>query len=213
MRKEIGAVSGLLIANIVLIVLVMGFGSVMIWALMNYFDQRDNVDQKITVAVEKAEKVQADELEKEFIEREKEPFRDFVGPADLGGVTFKYPKTWSAYIESKRENTFDAYLQPKVVHGTNEKRPYAVKVSVENNSYEDALKKFKKLVEDGELSSKRVKVKGFEGVRLDGTFSETVEGSMVVFKIRDKTLKVSTESPGFRNDFNKIILKTLKFNP
>lgn len=213
MRKEVGAVSGLLIANITLIVVVIGLGSVMIWALMNYYDQKDNVDQKIAAAVETAKTEQAEADEKEFIEREKEPYRDFVGPADLGGVTFKYPKTWSVYTASNRGRGFEAYLQPGVVHDVNSDRPYATRVSIETTPYEDVIEDYEKDVEDGLLKSRQVTINEFEGNRLDGQFSDTVEGSMVIFKVRDKTLRVYTESPNFRKDFNDIILKTLSFNP
>jgi hypothetical protein len=213
MQKETGAVSGLLISTIVLLVLVLGFGSVMIWALMNYYDQRDNVDQKIAVAVAEAEEIQAEELEAEFIEREKEPTRRFSGPADLGGVTFKYPKTWSVYVDTSRNNTMEAYLHPGSVHGVRPVRPYALRISVENSAYEDALKRYQRAIDNGDLRSVRAKVRDFEGIRLNGKFSDIVEGSMVIFKIRDKTLKVYTEAPNFRGDFNNIILKSLNFNP
>jgi hypothetical protein len=213
MNKQSGEVSGLLISTIVLLILVLGLGSVMIWALMNYYDQKNNVDQKITAAVEVAKKEQADADEKDFIEREKEPYRDFVGPADLGSVTFKYPKTWSVYTSGGRADGFEGYLQPGVVHDVRSDRPYAIRVTIDDTSYEDTLDDFSKQIENGELKSKRVKINEFDGNRLDGTFSDTVEGSMVVFKIRDKTLKVYTESPNFRGDFDKIVLKTLRFNP
>jgi hypothetical protein len=34
----------------------------------------------------------------------------------------------------------------------------------------------------------------------------------VLFKIRDKTLEVYTQSPNFASDFDNIVLKTLEFN-
>jgi hypothetical protein len=213
MRKETGEVSGLLVVNIALIVLVLGLGSVMIWALTNYSDQKNNVDQKIATAVEVAKDEQADADEKDFIEREKEPFKDFVGPVDLGAVTFKYPKTWNLYVPQGRGNEFNAYFHPDRVHGIDGDMPYAMRVSIRNESYQEVLDDYTDLIEDGFVKSKRVTVNEFEGNRLDGTFSDTIEGSVVVFKIRDKTLLVYTELANFRKDFNNIILKTLNFNP
>jgi hypothetical protein len=35
----------------------------------------------------------------------------------------------------------------------------------------------------------------------------------VVIKVRDKTLKIYTESPQYLSDFNNIVLKSLSFAP
>ncbi len=211
LRGEEGAVSGPVIANIVLLVLVIGFGSMMIWALVNYTDQKNNVDAKIDVAVATAKKEQSDEDEKKFAEREKEPYRPFVGPDDLGRVTFNYPKTYSVYVD-KEGTSYEAYLHPSVVPPLSSKRPYALRVSIVDRPYEQSLKEYDAIVKRGELKSTPVTINGYDGNRLDGRFSKEVEGSMVVFKVRDKTLRVFTEAATFRNDFNDIILKSLNFN-
>jgi hypothetical protein len=36
---------------------------------------------------------------------------------------------------------------------------------------------------------------------------------MVVIKVRDKTLKIYTESTDYMSDFNDIVLKNLTFSP
>lgn len=211
-ERQEGAVSGLLIVNAVLTLLVMVFGSVMIWALVNYNEQKSNVEAKIDKEVAIAKKEQSDEDEKKFAEREKEPYREFVGPDDLGRVTFSYPKTWSAYVD-KEGQTYEAYLHPGVVPPVNSNRQFAVRVSIAGRSYDQSLREYEGLVKKGDLKSSPITVNGFTGNRLDGKFSKDVEGSMVVFKVRDKTLRVYTESPTFRDDFNDIILKTFSFNP
>lgn len=210
--RQRGAISGLLIFNIVLLLLVLLFGSVMIWALVNYTDQKKNVDSKIEVAVAEAKKQQMETDEKIFTEREKYPYRQFVGPEDLGRVSFEYPKTWSVYT-AKEGGVLETYLHPGVVQSVDSDRPFAARVSVTDKSYEQTLKDYDNAVKKGELKSSPVTVNGFSGNRLDGKFSKTVEGSMVVFKVRDKTLRVYTQSPSFRNDYNDVILKSLKFNP
>ena len=210
--NERGA-AGLVIACVISIILVLIFGSVMIWALVNYNDQKTNVDAKITAAVADAKKAQAEEDESKFAEREKDPNKDFVGPSDLGQIQFKYPKTWSAYKNIETASTLEAYLQPGVVHPVSSRQAYALRVSVLDRPYEQELKTYQGLVQKGDLRSSPVTVNGFNGNRIDGKFSKDIEGSMVVFKVRDKTLKIFTESPTFRGDFDGIILKTLKFNP
>lgn len=211
-KRQEGAVSGLLIANVVLLLLVMAFGSVMIWALVNYNDQKSNVNAKVEVAVAEAKKIQSQEDDKKFAELEKAPYRQFVGPDDLGRVTFSYPKTWSVYID-KEGQSYEAYLHPLTVHPVSSNRPYAARVSISDKTYDKSLAEYEGLVKKGDLKSSPVTINGFTGNRLDGKFNKDVEGSMVLFKVRDKTLRVYTESPTFRTDFNEIVLKTFSFNP
>lgn len=212
LKRQEGAVSGLLIANIVLILFVMVFGSIMIWALVNYNDQKANVDAKIEVAVAEAKKVQATEDEQKFAEQEKAPYRDFVGPVDLGRVTFTYPKTWSVYV-GKEGQAYEAYFYPISVPPIDSKRPYALRVSITDKTYERSIDEYESAVKKGELKSSPITVNGYEGNRLDGKFTKETDGSMVLFKIRDKTLKMYTESPNFKADFDNIILKSFNFNP
>lgn len=211
-KRQDGAASGLAILSVVLILFVMVFGSVMIWALVNYNDQKNNVDAKVEAAVALAKQEQSETDQKKFAELEKEPYRQFVGPDDLGRVTFSYPKTWSVYIDQEGK-AYEAYLHPQIVHPVKSNRPYALRVSIASETYDKALSGYESLVKKGSLKSSPVTVNGFTGNRLDGMFSNDIEGSMVLFKVRDKTLRVYTESPTFRNDFDKIILDSFNFNP
>lgn len=211
-RSEVGAVSGALILNIVLMLLVLLFGSVMIWALVNYFEVKNNLDAKVEEAVLVAKKEQTELNERAFAEREKNPLKNFVSPEDLGRVSFNYPKTWSTYVD-KNTGGFEAYLHPNVVHPKNSQQPYALRVSIEQRSYEQVLSSYKSLVQKGDLRSSPVTLGEFSGNRLDGTFSKEVQGAMVVFKVRDKTVKLYTESVAYLSDFNTLILKDLSFNP
>ena len=212
--NETGSANPLLISNIILAVLAVGFGSVMVWALINYNDQKVNVDSKIAHAVTDAKKVQIGEDEKSFIEREKAPLVQYVGPEDLGRVTFNYPKTWSAYIgKDPSTGELEAYLHPGVVPFVKTGQQFALEIKVVRQSYEQTLKTYESAVKKGELKSAPVVVNGFTGVRLDGKFSKEIEGSAVLFKVRDKTLIVATDAATFRPDFDNIILKSLDFNP
>lgn len=212
-NSQAGIMNPLLIPTIVLGVLVLGFGSFAIWSFVNYSDQKNNVDQKITAAVATAKTQQTGVDQKNFLEREKEPYRQFIGPDDLGRVTFNYPKTWSVYVDKSSDSQYEAYLQPGVVPPTTSQIPYATRVTVATKSYESTLQLYQDLVKKGDLKSSPIAISGLNGTRLDGNFSKTVQGSMVVFKIRDKSLSVYTESDTFKPDFDGIILKSLDFNP
>jgi hypothetical protein len=211
-----GSVSGALIASVVLGVLVVVLGSVTIWAMVNYTDQKDNVDSKISVAVSAAQQAQAAEDDKKFAEREKEPYDRFVGPDDLGRVEFDFPKTWSAHVARSPQtggSSYEAYLHPKVVPPIENDAQFAIRMVVESRQYEDVLRTYENRVQNGDLRSSSIRVSGYNGTRLDGKFSKEIEGSAVFFKVRDKTLMIATDATVFRPDFNNIILKSLNFNP
>lgn len=208
-----------MISTIGLIVLVLGTGSLAIWAMLNYQEQKTNVDGKVSTAVIQGKKDQAEEDEKKFAEREKEPRRDFTAPDDFGRLSFTYPKTWSVYVDKDPAaggrvsgNDYMAYLHPVVVPpiGIGDEQQFAVRVSILNKNYNEYMKDFDRLIKDGKLRSSTVTINGENGVRLDGNFSDKIRGSSVVFKIRDKTAIVRTDADTFKHDFNELI-KTISF--
>lgn len=212
---ETGALSGAGIASVVFLILTLLFGSVMIWALVNYNDQKTNVDKKVNTAVEIAKKIQKEEDERDFEEREKAPFRVFQGPSDFGSISFQYPKTWSAYVADDSDE-YEVAFFPLVVPvqgGRTASTPLPLRIKVVNTPYSKYVSEFQKAIEEKELKSVPVEISGEVGNRLDGKLEEGINGSMVVFKVRDKTMTMSTEAEEYRKDFNEIILKTLTFNP
>src|SRR6478736_1145726 len=124
----------LLIASIVLGVLAAGLAVFGAGAFLNYQDQKNNTDAKIEKAVTGAKADQADELEKQFVEREKQPYDSFTGPDDLGHVTFDYPKTWSVYVGKVSSDIYEAYLNPSPVPTISNTQPYAARVVIDNES-------------------------------------------------------------------------------
>lgn len=202
-----------LILNFVLAVVLVGVAGFAIWVFVQYQDHKNNVDGKVAVAVKEAKAAQQKEDQAAFLEQEKLPTRKLTGPEELGGVAVDYPKTWSVYIGNNGENNaYEAYLYPGAVPSTQGRVAYALRVSVVNASYESTVANYTQKVKEGEIKAAAVKVNDADGVRLDGKFSETTQGSMVLFKVRDKTLKVYTENTSFVGDFDKIILPSLKFN-
>lgn len=204
----------LVVVTILLSVLVVGLGAFSVWAYMNYSEQKNNVDGIVAKAVDVAKKEQDQTNEADFIEREKQPTRKLEGPSDLGSVNFDYPKTWSVYVDKDGTGgSYTAYLNPGSVRSVSQKAINAILVSVEAKGYEDSLKSYDQFVTKGDLKATPVKSGDQQGTRLDGTFSKDVQGAMVLFKLRDKTLKVAVQSNDYLGDFNNIILPSLKFNP
>lgn len=213
-NQENGYISGAVITSVVFGLLALVFGSVMIWALVNYNDQKNNVDQKIVNAQKAAIIKQKAEDQKEFEEKEKEPLEEFVGPTDLGRVNFKYPKTWSVYVASDgmKSGGYQAYLHPGNVPPTSGTNKFALQVSIVSQSYDQVLQQYTGLVKQGSLRSSAITANGFNAQRFDGKFTKDVDGSVVVFKIRDKTLILKTDSTAFVPDFDDKIIKTINFD-
>ncbi len=209
-----GSINPLIVAVVVLSIFVIGLTAFGVWAFVNYTDHKDNVDQKVSAAVAAAKKEQKAADDARFLEQEKLPTKKYAGPSDLGRVEFKYPKTWSGYVDQSGEgsSSYEAYFQPGLVSPVSGKTPYALRVTIENQSYDDTLLEYKDEIERGELTSKPVTVNGESGNRIEGELEQDVQGIMIVFKIRDKTLKIYTESKTFQADFENIILKDLKFS-
>ncbi|HTJ73698.1 MAG TPA: hypothetical protein VL481_03865 [Verrucomicrobiae bacterium] len=212
-KNEQGGISGSLIAIIGLVVLVLVAGSAAIWAYTSYRDQKTDVDGKIALAQAEAKKDQADVDEQKFAEREKEPNRQFVGPENLGRLTFSYPKTWSAYVadDGAEGSTYHAYLNPVVVTPVTEKQQYALRITIEQKDYDQVVKTYQEKVKKGDLRSSATSANGHNGTRLDGTFSKDIRGAAVIYQIRDKTVTLRTDADTFKPDFEALI-KTLDFN-
>ncbi|UTX51165.1 hypothetical protein KI440_03075 [Candidatus Saccharibacteria bacterium TM7i] len=203
-----------MIISIILIVIALGLAGAFVWSMLQYIDQRDNVDSKVTAAVTEAVKKQADKDAADFLEKEKQPNRLFVGPDDYGRLSFNYPKTWSTYVDKDalKGGTYAAYLNPVVVPpvSTNGQQ-YALRVLIEEKDYDKVIDSYKEKVKKGDLKSSAVKADEQNGTRLDGQFTKDIRGSAVIFKIRDKTVSIQTDAEVFKGDFDALI-KTITFN-
>ncbi len=215
--KESGYITGAVVTSIIFGLLSLVFGSVMIWALVNYNDQKNNVDEKIVSAQEVAKSQQKTEDIKDFEEKEKNPLTEFVGPSDLGRVNFKYPKNWSVYVASDgaKGSAYQAYFHPGGVpptSGSGSANKFALQVSIVDQAYDQVLQQYAGQVKQGALRSSAITANGFDAQRFDGKFTKELDGSVVVFKIRDKTLILKTDSPLFTPDFDDKIIKTINFD-
>lgn len=212
--SERGSVNPLLIASIILGIVAAGLAGGFIWAYGNYVDQRDNVNSKVAVAIESAKKEQSAADDKKLVEAMKQPYSQLAGPDDLGHVTLSYPKTWSVYIAKDGSGgSYEAYLHPGSVPAISTSQAYAARVVISTQTYEDSIASYASLVKKGDLKSSPLTLGNFTGIKLEGKFSSTRTGTAVVFKVRDKTLTVATDSSTYQDDFNNVIVKSLDFNP
>jgi hypothetical protein len=211
-KSERGAANIWLILTIVLAITTVGLGAGMGVALSNYLDQKNNVDTKVSTAVTTAVKTQSDADSAKFEAANKLPYLTFSGPEDFGSLSFNYPRTWSTYIAKESSTgSFEAYLNPVSVPTVNDSTQFALRVDIETEDYDSALSYYTSLVKDGSLTSSTVKIDGVDSTRLDGNFNDSIRGSAVLFKIRDKTVTIRTDADTFDTDFNAIIA-SIKFN-
>jgi len=210
---ERGSIAVSAIIAIILGVFAAAFAGLAIWAFLSYNEQKTDVDGRVKAAVADGQKAQADVDEKKFAEREKEPNRQFIGPEDYGRVAFYYPKTWSAYIakDINQGNTFEAYFNPVTVPFPSATQQFALRVTIEPKDYDKEIASYEALIKKGDLRSSITSANGENGTRLDGSFSKTIRGALVIYKIRDKTVSIRTDADTFKSDFEKII-KTIEFN-
>lgn len=210
-----GAINASIFAISALVVLVIVFGSFSIWAYINYTSQKQNVDSKITEATAKAVLDQSNKDETAFSAREKEPMRQFVGPSDYGRLTFDYPKTWSAYQASDVSGgggvTYQAYLNPILVPPVSDATKFAVRITIEQKTYDQTLATYQKLIQKGDLKSSVYSDGHLTGTELVGNFNADIYGTAVLMKMRDRTLTLRTDGDVFNSDF-LALLKTVKFN-
>ena len=220
MSDQRGSANPLLIATVLLAVLLVVAAGGFIWAYMSMTDWRDNTQAKIDSAVDAAKDQQQKDDQAHFDEEEKKPNRSYQGPSDMGSVRFNYPKTWSGYIAQSNDSGLEVYFNPLMVSTVNPGvTPYALRVEVSNDNYADVLDDYQGLVEDGVATASTIIIgktddfSGYEGVRVDGQLTDTINGSVVIFKVRDKTLQLYVDSQDYMNDFNNTVLTSLKFEP
>jgi len=231
---ERGGVDMKIVGIVLLSLLFMAAGSLAIWLYFQYADAKTNVDSKVTEAVGAAVLETQKKDEAEFLAREKEPNRTFLGPDDYGRLTFDYPKTWSVYqatdVSKGGGATYAAYLHPVTVapipanaqddlFASSKPTPtqgvvqkFALRLKIKQKLYEETLKEYDSLIKTGQITSSAfTNSNGVVGTRFEGRFNNDIRGSAIVVKISDKTLTMRTDADVFKDDF-EAIAKTVNFN-
>ncbi len=204
------------IAIVILSLVAATFIGLFVWMFVRYSEVNSDVNGQIDVAVAEAKEAQAADLEAEFAEREKEPLRDFVGPADYGQLSFRHPKTWSVYVAKDAMNggDYEAYFNPLQVDAVDEDTINALRLSILNKSFDAVVAEYQKDMnkKDSGLTMQSVEVNGITMNRYEGKIPDTeFQGVIVIFKIRDKTAVLQTDAVNFVSDFDAL-LETITFN-
>jgi hypothetical protein len=215
-----GALNALLIPVILLFVALMGISAFAYSEYAKATDYQTNTDQKIEAAVAKNSETVSAQKEKDFAEKEKFPYNTYIGPEAAGSLKLEYPKTWSAYINAPKKTTtipLEGWWYPGQVPSTgDDSNSYALRVKVEQKSYDTIMKAFQGYQKAGKVTIQpyqSANVPSVIGSRIDGEITTKKQGSMVVLPFRDKTLSMWTESADYKGDFDNIILKNFMLTP
>lgn len=216
--RQDGAINILLLPLIVVILLLIGAAIFAFWAYGGRQDYKNNVDQKVAVAVSAARKAEDTKNAADYAEAAKNPLTTYTGPADYGLLKVSYPKTWSAYIGQSGggDVVIDGYFYPGYVPDITGSTSYALRVQIINQSYSQTLQNY---TQSAQLGSVKVapyslpKLPSIVGSQVSGALSQTKNGTMIILPLRDKTVEVWTEASQFQNDFTTYILPNLTFSP
>lgn len=207
---------GRLVETIILVIVSLIAAAAIVFAVYFYLqwdEAQTNVDGKVAVAEAIAREEQSAIDEANFAEREKQPYLEFAGPSDYGGLNFMYPKTWSVYISKDASNggDFEAFFHPVQVESVSSTTINALRVSIYNRPIDKVRGTYDSLVKNGKLTTSVFQVGSISGDRFDGAISNAITGSLVMFKVNDKTVVVQTDAALFRPDFEKLI-ETITLN-
>ena len=209
-RVDLLKTIGLIVVSLLAIL----FIGLFIWMTLKWSEASTNVQGKIDVAVAEAKNQLQAKLENEFAEKEQYPFLTFSGPADFGSLTFEYPKNWSVYIpdDASRGGEFNAYLNPGQVNVVSDTTIMALRVSIRTEQIDSVLEDYNRKVQDGEMTVASKVVNKINVNVFTGKLDNDYQGIVCIFKIRDKTAILRTDSSNvFRENFEKI-LSTIRFN-
>ena len=209
-RIDLMKTVGLIVVSLLAVL----FIGLFIWMWVKWNDASTNVKGKVDVAVAEAKNELQTKLESAFEEKEKYPYKVFTGPTDLGELSFEYPKTWSLYVQSNasRGGDYAAYLNPGQVNVVQENTVMALRVSIKGTLFDQAISEYAEKVRSGNMTLSTTVVNGNNVNVYTGKLNNEYQGIICVFKLRDKTVVLQTDSTSvFSDDFYRI-LKTVKFN-
>ena len=209
-----------IIETIILVIVCLIAAAAIVFAVMFYmqYDElKTNYDVQVSNEKAAAKKEQKDIDDKNYEDQSKLPTKLFTGPSDYGSISFYYPKTWSAYIESDGSNNSDfvAYFAPDSVKSLKDKDArYALRFSIVRKQADDVMKAYNNKVKNGALKAEVFNADSnrITGTVYEGTIEKGIIGKVLVIKVNDKTAILQTDSTDvFREDYEKLI-NTLRRN-
>lgn len=214
-----GEINGLLIGLIISVLLLIAATVTAAWAISGREDYKNNVEAKITEAVDKAVKAEDAKKDAQFAEDYKKPLNTWTGPADYGSIQMSYPKTWSGYADTKGNGSSDLnmYFSAGLIPRFDDPGSvFALRVQVLNQPYSSVLNSYSSLQKSGKMKASAYtlpKLPKVIGTRLVGQDTTKKNLDIVLLPLRSGTVKIWTEGGNYGNDFNNNILPNFSFSP
>ena len=204
---------GMVISLILVSLIAATFVGLFVWMYIQWDEVKTDVDGQINAAVAIAVNENTIKKDAEFEEKEKNPYTSFAGPEDYGELSFEYPRTWSLYVKSDASSggTYEAYLNPGGVQPVSNTTVSALHVQILDRAFDSQASTYQSYVDSGKMTMRVVKVDGENANYYEGTLPSTMNGILVLIRIRDKTAIIETNSMLFKEDFDKLIT-TIKYN-
>lgn len=168
---------------------------------------RTDVDAQIDAAVAMAVADNTTKMEEDFAEREKYPYRNFMGPIDYGSLGFEYPQTWSVYVDKDASSggDFAAYLNPTEVEPVSATTINALRVTIRDTSFDTVIRTYDNYVKNGRCQFSTREVNGVMANVYTGELTNNIYGKLVVFKLRDKAVMLQTDADLFITEFDRLL--------
>jgi len=195
------------------------------WAFESRQNYKDNTDQISKLAVQQALSNQKTQLDAQFQQELKSPYKTFTGTATYGSISFQYPNTWSSYVDQTNQSEpINGYFNPGDVPGVSSNSAFALRLELTSTAYNQVLQQYSSQVSQGTLTATAfvpAKMKNVANVQpgtllkgaIDTNSSTPLNGEMLVIPVRDKTLQIYTLSNDYLDDFNNVVLANLTFIP
>lgn len=184
------------------------FMGLFVWMFTLWDGAKNNVEAQVQERVAVAVNQNTERMNKEFVEKEKEPFVRFSGPEDYGEVSFLFPKTWSLFIakDARKGGNYEAYFNPYAVRGIANDVIYALRFKIHNDSMDKVVTEFERLLKDGKMKQQVKPINGNNANFYEGTLHNGMNVKIAVFAIRDKTVVLRTDAAKqYGGDFDKIV--------
>ncbi len=183
---------------------------------MKWNELKVSHDSDVEAAVAEERATQQAMITQKIDEWKQTQTREWIGPADYGSVSFQFPKDWSVYVNKDGTNNsdYEVYFNPDSLMALNNKDArYALRFTIKHRQYDQEVKSYQTKVSSGKMTFSSFEADSGEisGSRFDGELGTNMMGSVVVFKINDKTVIMQTDTQATTMAFEKII-QTLRRN-
>lgn len=186
------------------------FAGLFVWKFLDWSSVNSTIDYKVEQRIADREREIGDKIEAEWTAKMNSDTEKFGGPNVYGSLAFKYPKTWSVYIEkddSSSNGVFSAYINPSSVGPIASDSVLALRIKIENADQKNIAAPFDNEVAAGTMSSSAVLVNN--STTTASIYSKLDNSAKIaIFKIpnRNQVVTIQTDSAkNFGKEFQKVL--------